>query len=72
MSTKKEKQIVPSDWVSPAEAARIRGVTRQAINKLIDAGRLAVVTIGGRRLVKRSEILDFHPLKPGRPKQEVN
>ena len=69
MSTKKEQSIVPSEWISPAEAARIRQVSRQAITKLIGCGRLTVVTIGGRRFVNRAEVLDFQPLKAGRPKQ---
>jgi excisionase family DNA binding protein len=70
LSTKKEHAIIPSDWVSSAEAARIRGVSRQAITKLIEAGRLSVLTIGGRRLVNRHEVTGFHPQKPGRRKQK--
>lgn len=71
MSTKKEVQIVPSDWIAPAEAARIRKVSRQAINKLIAAQRISVINIGGRRFVNKAEVIDFHPLKAGRPKQGI-
>ena len=53
----------------PAEAARLRGVTRQAITKLIRAGRVTVLEIGGRHLVLRSDILNFERRKPGRRKQ---
>lgn len=72
MSTNKLKKIVPSEWISPAEAARRRGVTRQAIRKLIQTGRLSVMEIGGRYLVKLTDVLEFKPLKPGRPKGDKN
>jgi excisionase family DNA binding protein len=70
LSTKKEFPILPSDWISPAEAARLRGVTRQAITKLIKNKRLRTLLIGGRKLVNRDEVLTFEKLKPGRPKGE--
>jgi len=56
-----------NDWVSQAEAARIRGVSRQAIARLVKKGRLQVLSIGGRILVLRSEIAAFKPGQAGRP-----
>jgi excisionase family DNA binding protein len=61
-----------SDWVSQAEAARIRGVSRQAISRLIKKGRLRVFQIGGKVLLNRAEIEAFVPEKPGRPMNEQN
>ncbi|HYE52699.1 MAG TPA: hypothetical protein VEB20_24095 [Azospirillaceae bacterium] len=55
------------DWISQVEAARLRGVTRQAINKLIQAGRLETLTIGGKVLVSRASLALFEPKKAGRP-----
>ena len=55
------------DWVSQAEAARIRGVTRQAIAKLIKKGRLKTLEIGGKILLLRAEIQGFKPEPAGRP-----
>jgi len=56
-----------NDWVSQAEAARIRGVSRQAIARLVKKGRLRVLRIGGKVLIQRSEIESFVPEQPGRP-----
>lgn len=56
-----------SDWVSQAEAARIQGVTRQAINKLVRAGRFRSLRIGGHVLVHREDVEGFRPRPPGRP-----
>lgn len=45
------------EWISQAEAARLRGVSRQAISKLIRQGKLRTFEIGGHVLVDRAEIL---------------
>jgi len=55
------------ELISQAEAARIRGVTPQAIGHLIKAGKLKAVTVAGRRLVFRSEVENFKPDVGGRP-----
>jgi excisionase family DNA binding protein len=57
------------DWISQANAARIRGVSRQAIAKLVRTKRLRTMEIGGHVLIRREDILDFHRKKAGRPKQ---
>lgn len=56
-----------SDWISQSEAAGLRGVSRQAIFKLIRAGRLRTLEIGGHVLVSRSEIVEFQAEAAGRP-----
>ncbi|MGH9596849.1 MAG: helix-turn-helix domain-containing protein [Edaphobacter sp.] len=56
-----------SDLISQAEAARLRGTTRQAIARLISKGRIRVWTIGGKTLVSRTEIEAFTPKAAGRP-----
>jgi len=57
----------PSDWISQAEAARLRGVSRQAIALLVKKKRLKVLKIGGRLLVSRKDLEAFKPEPAGRP-----
>lgn len=57
----------PNEWISQAEAARLRGVSRQAIALLVKKGRLPVLRIGGRLLVRRKEVEEFTPEPAGRP-----
>lgn len=57
-----------SDWITQAEAARLRKVSRQAIARLVGNGRLRTLDIGGRSFVNRSDVLAFEPNPPGRPK----
>ena len=53
------------EWISQAEAANIRGVTRQAIARLVKKGRFSTLPIGGKTLLKRSEVEEFVPHRPG-------
>lgn len=57
-----------SEWISQAEAARLRGVSRQAIAKLVANDRLATLDVGGRVFVRRQDVLTFEPNPAGRPK----
>lgn len=68
MSTHLPDDLSPADWISQAEAARLRGVSRQAIGKLVREGRLRTLEIGGRKLVHRAEVLGFKRHRPGRPR----
>ena len=61
----------PADWISQAEASRLRGVSRQAIAKLVTNGRLSALEVGGRVFVSRAEVLAFEPNPAGRPKGAV-
>lgn len=60
----------PDEWISQAEAARLRNVTRQAISLLVKKGRLRTLKIGGRLLVRRQEVEAFTPEPAGRPPNE--
>jgi hypothetical protein len=55
------------EWLSQAEAARILGITRQAINKLVGGGRVASREIGGRVFVSRIDLFRYRPTVGGRP-----
>jgi excisionase family DNA binding protein len=54
------------EWIPQAEAARIRGVSRQAIAELVKRQRLETLRIGGRLLVRRKEIEQFKAQPKGR------
>lgn len=68
MSTNLSSKLNPAEWISQSEAARIRGVSRQAIHKLVKKGRISTLEIGGHVLVNRNELESFEPKEPGRPK----
>jgi excisionase family DNA binding protein len=55
------------DLITPAEAARIRGVTRQTIAHLIARQRFTTTEIGGRLFLHRSEVENYEPDRGGRP-----
>jgi len=58
--------VSADDWISQAEAARIRGVSRQAIAELVKRQRLETLKIGGRLLVRRKDIESFTAQSAGR------
>ncbi|MFL5356314.1 helix-turn-helix domain-containing protein [Archangium sp.] len=66
MSTPKSPSS-EDEWISQAEAARLRQVSRQAIARLIKRGRLATTTVAGYVLVRRSDVVNFEPRAAGRP-----
>jgi hypothetical protein len=64
------KPPTPDDeWISQAEAARLRQVSRQAISRLIKRGRLATRTVAGYVLVRRRDVLQFEARAAGRPRK---
>src|ERR1700755_1388862 len=67
LATKKAKKgaVDMSDLISQSEAARLRGVSRNAINYLVREGRLSTAEVGGRTFVYKSEVEAFKPGKPG-------
>jgi len=69
VSTKKEKNINIKDWITQAEAARTRKVSRQAINKLVKAGRIRTIDVGGAILVFKEDVKNFEAKSSGRPKK---
>jgi excisionase family DNA binding protein len=67
MSTNLTREtFLADDWVSQAEAARIRGVSRQAIARLVKRGRFRTLFIGGKILLRRSEVKNYKRMLPGR------
>lgn len=58
-----------SKWITQAEAARKRGVTRQAIAKLIKRGKLQTIEFGGNVFVSVDDVTHFTAERPGRPRK---
>jgi hypothetical protein len=54
------------DWITLAEAARLRKTTRQAISNLVRRGRLETLRIADHVFVKKSSVLSFVEGPPGR------
>jgi len=69
LSTNYSQTIDLSQWISQAEAARVRGVTRQAISKLIRKKKIKTLEVGGYILVSRQEVLEYESENTGRPKK---
>jgi hypothetical protein len=59
-----------NELITPTQAARLRGVTRAAITSLIKRQRLHAIEIAGRPFLRRSEVENFAPEKPG-PKAQA-
>jgi excisionase family DNA binding protein len=57
-----------TDLMTQAEAAELRGVSRAAITDLVKRGRLRIVKMFGKKLVYRSEVEHFEPVRKGWPK----
>src|ERR1051326_3760204 len=53
-------------WVTKSEAARLRGVSRQAIWELVKRGRLVPAVYGRRMSPRRSYVLNFKHRKKDR------
>lgn len=72
MSTNFIQQTELSAWISQAEAARLRGVSRQAISKLIRKKKLHTLEVGGHILVNRQEVSEYKGESAGRPKTDMS
>jgi excisionase family DNA binding protein len=60
------------DLITQAEAARLRGVSREAIYDLVARGRLKVIEIGGKKFVYRTEVMNFEARPAGRPSKPLS
>jgi len=61
MTTESEQPetLNTDEWMSKGDAARARGVSRQAIWELVNRGRLTTRRFKGRVYVSRAEVLGF-------------
>ena len=68
-TTFSKKDLATDQWIPQSEAARIRGVTPQAIENLMKKGRFRTLSIGGRVLLDRREVENYKPKRTGRPRK---
>jgi excisionase family DNA binding protein len=54
------------DLITQSDAARLRGVSRQAIHTLIQRGKLSTYVVAGHVLVSRTEVENFKEGRRGR------
>ncbi|HEY9401759.1 MAG TPA: helix-turn-helix domain-containing protein [Pyrinomonadaceae bacterium] len=69
---RKDKKDSNEDFdglISISEAARIRSVSHTAIQDLIKREKLSSIEIGGRRFLRRDEVVSFIPESVGRPQK---
>ena len=70
MTSNKSENV--DEYISQAEAARIRNVSRQAVADLVKRARVSTITVAGRVLVRRSDIADFVSMpNKGRPPKKA-
>ena len=62
----------PNEWISASEAARLRGVSRQAIANLVRRGRLRTLQFGGKTFVSRADVEAYAPDPGGRPRKKTS
>ena len=62
-------KIDPAELVSITQAAKMRGVSFQAIQYLIKQGRFTVIEVGERKYLFRKEVEAFAPRPAGRPRK---
>jgi len=55
----KPRTFNSSEWIRKSEAARLRGVSRQAIWELVRRKRLATTVFAGRVYLHKSEVMNF-------------
>jgi excisionase family DNA binding protein len=63
-------KIDSADMITQAEAARIRGVSEEAIRYLVKRGRFKVFKIGGKVFLSKREVERFKPSVGGRPRKK--
>jgi excisionase family DNA binding protein len=55
-----------SAWISQSEAARLRGVSREAIYNLVKKDRFITLKIGDKTLINRADLENYQPHQSGR------
>jgi excisionase family DNA binding protein len=55
-----------SAWISQSEAARLRGVSREAIYNLVKKNRFMTFKIGDKTLINREDVENYQPQPSGR------
>jgi hypothetical protein len=59
-----------SELVTQRVAAEMRGVSIQAIHKLMKRGRFTIIDVSGKRFLLKKEVEAFKPNITGRPRKD--
>ena len=65
-------KLNPQDLITYTTAAQIRGVSVQAIGRLVQRGGLEVVELDGHKFVSRKAVENYKPSIGGRPKGRLS
>jgi predicted DNA-binding protein (UPF0251 family) len=68
----KPRTFNSSEWIRKSDAARLRGVSRQAIWELVRRKRLATTVFAGRVYLHKSEVMNFERRSRGPASMYVN
>lgn len=63
-------KIDPEELISQAQAAKIRGVSHQAIVDLVARGKFKTFKIGDKVFLLRKEVENYKPGRAGRPRKK--
>jgi predicted DNA-binding protein YlxM (UPF0122 family) len=72
MHKQKMVKIDTDELISITTAAKLRGVSQQAMSDMVKRGKIAFTEIDGVKFLKRDEVLNFVKSKGGRPKKDEN
>jgi excisionase family DNA binding protein len=61
------KRIALDELMTPLQVSKLRGVSKAAVYKLMQRGKLPFIEVAGRRLLRAQDVLSFKPDKGGRP-----
>gem|GEM_PF-3672304 len=64
------KNFNPDEWLSIMNAARLRGVSRQAMDSLVRKGRFETLKISGVIFIRKKEVEAYRPVNTGRPRKQ--
>jgi excisionase family DNA binding protein len=67
----KMRRVDPDELLTVTQAAKVRNVTRQAIDFLIRKGQIEVIEIAGKRFIRRSALSTYKPKPGGRPPKDL-
>ncbi len=63
-------KIDTDDLITITAAAKLRGVSQQAMSDMIKRGKITAIEIGGVKFLRRDEVLNYEKEKGGRPKKQ--
>jgi hypothetical protein len=66
------KNFNPENWISIKNAAILRGISRQAMTKLVKKDRFRTITVSDVLFIYKEDVVSFRPVNTGRPVKRGN